>query len=823
VNRHIIIFLIIFLLGAKSLSSQIVADTFYIPNYPIPEIYYTDEAPELPDNVWNHKLKYFPDSIIEQIGSTCGQASGIFNCLTYMFNRAYDRVADSTNTFPPNYTFNILSRYYGVSSFDSWNIVKSQGHPSRKEYETISFNASMSNPDFNYDYFEQFWMNGYDNYYKSFFNRISRYYSLNLSSEKDLILLKHFLHNGFEENKPGGIAMFCSQPLTETAYVKILKLPDVALKESNAYFWVLDTIFYHQNPTHQMTLVGYYQNDSIDFNNDGIITDTIDTNNDGIINFHDNETTLWLILNSWGNYQSYFLLKYDMIQLFWNQQVFFPIPDTAYSPELTFKIKIKHSHRGNLKISAGISSDINSSKPEIVMDLPVFNFQGGPFCMTGVDSLAEPDVLEFGIDITDLKNYIPENGLYKVFMNIENHGVPGELQYFSIIDYSKPTPNENQIVKSSEIIFTGENYYSKLMHLDSRDFINHPKVVNETSKLGEIYNKTELNIIVEGGKSPYEYSIEDVKTYSVQTSLKAYPSDQNVDYDTIKYKTIIPDWKVPLVNDFWDTLKLDQYGILTFINKPNAILERRYPYEIVSKEVLPTVLSPYARYFFWGSYTKPTAVIISDTEIEIFRQYTKRINSTFYYYHDFHIKITKDGIIEVTYSDSIPQSNICAQIRSNVGNYFTPYVESDSFNTVTFTPIIPDSLFTIDSTGLLTMQAVSKPGVYEVYVKVKDANGDEFTKRFEFNIIDGNLIGDLYPNPTNDMIYFSLQTATEQIGLIEIFDISGRLIYKESIDLRAGINNRSLNINSFCNENGSYLLRASFDNKSQVKRFILIK
>jgi hypothetical protein len=86
------------------------------------------------------------------------------------------------------------------------------------------------------------------------------------------------------------------------------------------------------------------------------------------------------------------------------------------------------------------------------------------------------------------------------------------------------------------------------------------------------------------------------------------------------------------------------------------------------------------------------------------------------------------------------------------------------------------------------MSAVSQPGIYEVYVTVKDANGDEFTKRFEFNIIDENLIGDLYPNPSTDFINFNLQTDLEQTGLIEIFDISGRLVFKDSRHLNAGIN-----------------------------------
>jgi hypothetical protein len=360
--------------------SQIVADTFYIPNYPIPAIYYTDEAPELPDNVWNHKLKYFPDSIIHQIGPTCGQTSGVFNCMTYMFNRAYDREADLSNTFPPNYTYSLHPLHYGMSAFDSWNVAKSQGHPSRLEHEKISFVSDVHDPNFNDLNFLKYWMNGYENYYKSFFNRVGNYYSLNVRNDSDLRLLQHFFHDSFEINSKWWCCNIYANPIP-FAYapfrINVLELYN-GHNHTNGFCMVHDTLFHQDLPTHCMTITGFYKNDSIDFNGDGLITDTIDINGDAIVNFHDNETTLWIVQNG-----AIILLKYDAICQIWNQQVFFPIPDTVYSPELTFKIKIKHPKRGNIKISAGFSSDLNSSKPEVLIDFPVFNFHGGPFCMTG--------------------------------------------------------------------------------------------------------------------------------------------------------------------------------------------------------------------------------------------------------------------------------------------------------------------------------------------------------------------------------------------------------------------------------------------------------
>jgi hypothetical protein len=805
--------------------AQVVADTFNIPNYPIPDLYFTDSAPGLPDNVWNHKLKYFPDSLIVQIGSTCGQTSGIFNCLTYMFNRAYDREADSSNIFPPNYTYNQLSRYYGVSAFDSWNIVKSQGHPSQLEYETINFNASQSNPDFNNTHFKQYWMQGYENYYKSFFNRISEYYSLDLHSDEDLLLLKHFLHNIFDSGNNGGIAMFCTQPLTETHVYTTLYLPETAIDQNyTSAFRVLDTIEHHENPTHQMTLVGYYKNDIVDFNGDGIISDTIDINHDGEINMHDNESTLWIVLNSWRDYYPYYLLKYDAVQLFWNQQVFFPIPDTAYYPELTFKLQLKHAERGDLKISAGISSDVKSEIPEIEINFPVFNYQGTDICMSGIDSLPEPNILEFGIDITDIKNYISESGNYKIFLRIENTGfTEGELQFFSIIDYSDPNPIEYVIENTpSSIQPASDKYYTKEIFIDNNSFNNHLQVNDLNEITNSINTLKYLEIVPSFGQEPYEFFIVNKNEYRADLSYNAYPSDSAFTYETINLKTINPEWNIEFANRIWDSISMLSSGKILFRHVPFLTTEL-YPYQYTTAQEEKVIeFSPFENDKLRGN-PKPIASIINDTYIEVFIKRDYYVNSNRIYKNDQYLKLSNNGKIEIIYGDTIPQYSIFANISTNTNKYYIPYEETllDSFNTVTFTPNPIDSLFTIDENGVLTMQPVSLAGVYETYVLVRDANGQEFTKRIEVNVINENIIGNLYPNPANDIIYCDIYNPIEQNARIEIYSITGQLVYKYVTSQIVGITNYSFSTKQF--GQGVYLLKVSIGDKSQTQRFVVTK
>jgi len=810
------------------LFSQIVADTFNIPNYPIPEIYYTDEAPELPDNVWNHKLDYFPDSMINQIGATCGQASGVFNCLTYMFNRAYDRKSDSSNIFPPNFTYNYCSKFYGLSTFDSWNIIKSQGHPSQLEFETNNNNTNITNSEFNYSIYGDYWMNGYENYHKSFSNRIIGYYSLDVKTENDLNLLKHYLNDGFDKNPKGGVAIFYTYPFSCSFTPHRFRMPELHMGYYSNYnlCCAFDQIEMSHIPSHSMTLTGYLKNDSVDFNGDGIISDSIDINNDNIIDFQDNEKILWIITNSYGP-GPIFLLKYDAICKLWNQQVFFPIPDIEYSPEITFKIKLKHAERGDIKISAGISSDIESDIPEIEIDFPVFNFQGGDVCMTGVDSLAESDLLEFGIDISNLKNYISNSDIYKVFMRIENEGnTSGELQYFSIIDYSNDDKKEYKIISTpTSIPMASSNYFCNNIFINPNDFNEHIQITN-SNKLAASPNQTiNIPILTNFGQTPFEYFIFNTNEYDITTSYKQFPSDEGYTYDSVDSKTINPDWNIMFANKKWDSIIIWNTGKLdflpvSFVNDSNEL----YPYQSTIPIERKIDISPF-EIDKLNSYRHYFATQTNENYFEVFIKKERWNNTSISYTSndETYTQITKDGKIEIIYSDTVPDYKMFANIKTDMRKYYIPYAKTtlDTFNTITFTPNPVDSLFTIDANGILTMQPVSEPGIYETYVLVRDANGQEFTKRIEINVINENIIGNLYPNPTKDILYCDIYNPKEQNSTIEIFNITGQIVYKKTSVLTEGINKHSFNTNQF--RQGVYFLKISLGHVSQTQRFMVIK
>ncbi len=530
--RKQILYAVLIIFGAvDSVQSQIVADTFNIPNYPVPEIYYTEQAPELPDNVWNQQSEYFPPWFYAQPLADCGQASGLFYCLSYEFNRLLDRPADSTSIFSPLYSYNFLNEgngWYGVSTFDSWNLVKSQGNMMLSEFNQLRKLEVIDHKNLK-GYQGQYWIDGYNYYYDAMKYRISDYYSLNVKTDEDLKILMHYFDDHLRGEETGGCAIFYSTSGFESSGA-INTILDLNINPTYGYNFVINDI---EGPvTHSLTLTGYYSNTLLDFNSDGFISDSIDINGDEIVDMHDNEKIMWIAVNSHGDFwqHSHFLFTYDLLLQVWNQQVFLPVPDTSYSPALTFKIKLKHPCRNAIKISAGISTDLQADIPERTIDFPIFNFQGGTHGMKGVDTMPDPDVLEFGIDITDILKKLDISGDVKVFMKVDNAGYEqGELQYFSIIKYEGEIPDEHIVVSEpTQISGTSQTYFSQIIDLESNsqnELLNFDYQVDT-----EFYTNdtNSLNLIPIGGTPPYKFKIHKTNEFSQQLATVEYSDDFHI-------------------------------------------------------------------------------------------------------------------------------------------------------------------------------------------------------------------------------------------------------------------------------------------------------
>ncbi len=818
-NKRIIIILLFIITIWSTGNSQIVADTFYIPNYPVPEIYYTDQAPELPENVWNHKLEYFPPWFYDQLSlPNCGQASAVYYCLSYEFNRALDREADSSTIFAPTFSYNFQSEgngWHGVSSFNSWNLIKSQGNPSIEIFDEIYPNDSTFLSD---EVRGKYWMNGYDNYYSSFQNRISDYYSLNVSTDEDLKILMHYFDDHLRGEETGGTVIFYSNSyFMHTGTTEVIT--DVDLCYPNDKVKVISYI--SGRPTHSMTIVGYYNNTTIDFNGDGLITDSIDINNDDIVDMHDNEKILWIVINSYGDAWNYsmFLFKYDLPERFWNKQVFLPVPDTEYEPELCFKIKLKHSWRNSLKISAGISFDAESDFPEKIIEFSTFNFQGGHHLMTGLDTIPGSDVMEFGIDITDILDHIEVWGKSKLFLIIDNSGgIEGELQYFSVMQYSDGLAKEFVCIDSDvELTPTSVSMFPVELPLYSNPEDTVLRLDVSDYNVAIAGEELDIKLNGGGGNSPYTFHILKTDEYMKEYSSEEYFQPDNLNFYRDTLRAICTGWEFPCVGELWDSIYIGLDATISF-NGKNKSIGDLYPYpEIRTSLYNDLQLSVFNSYYI----VEPVlySYQLSDTCLDIW--FNDSLSTEF----KCRTTIYKDGRIKMTYNNMGNYNNRTAGLKTYTGIYYCGLASvsvPSYYNTVVYRPVEDNSSISIADDSFVKIPNSFAAGNRDVYVQLTDAGGGKIVKRVQYEIISAERISNLYPNPFTDCAYFDIVTKYDLICSIKIYNTSGQLVSKKNEFLLPGTNTITISAQSLNLNSGFYICVVDAEKFSRKYRMVVL-
>ncbi len=157
----------------------------------IPELPLEKSLPDsdLPYSVDNTSSGFLP-SVYIQIFASCGQDAGIGMAFAYEINRIRNVYAlEPENNYSSLYTYNFLyqgDNNLGISYFDSWDILQTQGQASAKDF--MKDYGVYSNAG-------HVWMNGYMKYFRAMHNRIDNYYAIGVGDEKGLNKLKHWLNN----------------------------------------------------------------------------------------------------------------------------------------------------------------------------------------------------------------------------------------------------------------------------------------------------------------------------------------------------------------------------------------------------------------------------------------------------------------------------------------------------------------------------------------------------------------------------------------------------------------------------------------------------
>ncbi len=466
----------------------------------------------LPVSVDNSTLPYFRP-LFTQSGLECGQASSIGLGLTYEL--------DAKRGVPANLPQNQCATYFtydfinggsdaGVSFLESWEIVKRCGNPSVLDYGGLSFGGPAR------------WMSGYSKYYNAMHNRITDVYSIPLNTIEGINMLRSWIYNHMGETGAGGVAHFYSQ------YGNVTSQLPAGTPDAGKY--VITS--WGSSPNHAMTILGY--NDSIrwDYNGDGQFTNNIDINGDGIVDVRDWEIGGFKIANTYGNVTNWADqgFSYAMYKSFaenpasggiWDNLAYIAYAKQDLSPKLTMKVTLKHTCRNKIKIIAGVAKNLSATEPEVTLNLPIFDFQGGDKYMQGGTTEADKTI-EFGLDATPLLSEITSGQPAKFFLMLEEDDplnlATGLIVSYELIDYTSGVVSIPCSGSNVPIVDNGLTTLTIIAAIN----VNQPAIVNTSLPEARIYEPFSQQMNATGGNPAYKWRF--VNDYSETQNTAAFPA-----------------------------------------------------------------------------------------------------------------------------------------------------------------------------------------------------------------------------------------------------------------------------------------------------------
>ena len=391
---------------------QRLADSLLAASIPLLEIPEGSLKATLPDSVDNSSYPWFAGILNQHSYMACQQYCGPGYTFAYEINRL--READGTlpeNRYSPHYTWNFFNKgtNEGVNFLHSFHAMMSQGHMTSDDYgaDTAQFFTG--------------WIDGYDKYYRAMHNRIRNTYAIPINSAEGIQTVKQYLYDHLDGSQSGGVVCFTASSPSMLSAATIL--PPGTPEEGK--YVITNWLPY---PSHGMTLIGYHDSIRYDINEDGQFTNNLDINGDNTVDVMDWEIGGFRIANSYGNWWQdggfCYVLYSAMAKPFeeggiWNHRVYVVEPDPDYEPLLTARIDLEYNLRDHIRILAGVHRDPNAQVPGHIIEIPLFNYQGGPMWMQGFDTIPQQKRLEFGIDITPLASYFNPDEPVRLFLLIE--------------------------------------------------------------------------------------------------------------------------------------------------------------------------------------------------------------------------------------------------------------------------------------------------------------------------------------------------------------------------------------------------------------------
>ncbi|MBR3878207.1 MAG: hypothetical protein IKJ23_08505, partial [Bacteroidaceae bacterium] len=402
-------------------------------------------AEQRPAYINNADLKFFPP-VFNQDGGSCGSASRICYMFTYELN-AYRNLSGkiSTNYYPSHFVWLHTNTSSGKNEF-----VTSIGVPSAATYGGQTYSSLFGYQDCADNDFG--WMQGYDKWFEAMHNRMLEpvNFPVNVGTEEGREAVKNWLwnHNGDTSFQAGGI---CGIGVASTGGNYDGSIPSTTANRNAGVVGKKYLRAWGTQVDHALTIVGY--DDRIEFDLDG----------NGIAGeVEKDEVGAWIIVNSWGTWwgnSGFIYCPYayggasfnsdgTFAQNWWTPEIYKVRKD--YRPLRTIKLEMDYSHRSEIKLSAGISADLNATVPERTIDFEHFKYAGDgnygnttpapevPMLGRWADGKLHTEPMEFGYDLTDLTAGYERSMPLKYFFIIETKSWgkgSGNIYNAAIMDY----------------------------------------------------------------------------------------------------------------------------------------------------------------------------------------------------------------------------------------------------------------------------------------------------------------------------------------------------------------------------------------------------
>lgn len=509
----------------------------------------TDAVPaeQRPAYVNNAELKFFPP-VFNQDGGSCGSASRICYMFTYELN-AYRNLNGklAKNYYPSHFVWLHTNGNSGKDQF-----VTSIGVPSAATYGGQTYSSLFGYQDCADNDFG--WMQGYDKWFEAMHNRMLKpaNFPVSVGTEEGREAVKNWLwnHSGDDSFQAGGI---CGIGVASTGGNYNASIPSTTANKNAGVVGKKYVKAWGTQVDHALTIVGY--DDRIEFDLDG----------NGVAGEADkDEVGAWIIVNSWGTWwgnSGFIYCPYafagasfrsdgTFAQNWWAPEIYKVRKD--YRPLRTIKLEMDYSRRSEIKLSAGISADINATAPERTVEFEHFRYAGDgnygntnpapeiPMLGRWADGKLHTEPMEFGYDLTDLTAGYERSMPLKYFFIIETKSWgkgSGNIYNASIMDYEYneegtetpfTLPGGKTEIKSAgnktiiSVVVYGEPYYAPQnaslsgstlkweAPLPSTNRIEKYNIYKESTKIAEVSAETFSYDVSQAGTIDGSYSVTAV-------------------------------------------------------------------------------------------------------------------------------------------------------------------------------------------------------------------------------------------------------------------------------------------------------------------------